>query len=83
MKKILVSVFVPTIEESYDIKIPINLQTRDVINLLQDTIKDLSGDSYVINKNAQLYEKNTGKLINLNNVVKYSGLQNGMSVLLF
>lgn len=83
MKKILVTVFVPTIEEQYDIKISINSDMKDIIELLQETIRDLSGNTYKIKNNALLYEKNTGKVINLNNVVKYSGLQNGSSVMLF
>jgi hypothetical protein len=82
MKKILVNVFVPLIDDSFDIKLPINLEMNDVMSLIQDAIVDLSDKSYVVNPNAVLYDKNTGLLINTNNIVKFSGLKNGSSVML-
>lgn len=83
MKKIIITIFVPNIEDEFDMKISINSNMKEVLDLIQKGIRELSGDTYVINPNALLYEKNTGKVINLNNVVKYSGLQNGSSVMLF
>lgn len=82
LNKITINVFVPLIDCSYDMNIPINLKMSDVIKLIQETIHDLSNGDYVINKNAKLYDKSTAKLINLNNIVKYSGLTNGACVML-
>ncbi len=82
MDKILITIYVLTIDESYDIKVPINALMQDVLDLVQDTIKDLSGGTYIPNPNARLYEKNSGLVINVHNIVKYSGLQNGSNLLL-
>ena len=83
MNKILITVFVPKIEEHFDLKIPINSEVKELVILLQQSIRELTGDVYVVDPNALLYDKITGKVINYNNIVKYSGLKNGSSVMLF
>ena len=81
MNKILISVYVLTIEEEYDMFIPINENMKNVLNLIQQTVNELSDGYYVINQNALLYNGIDGKIIN-NNIVKFSGLKNGSRVLL-
>ncbi len=82
MNKILISVYVLTIEEEYDMFIPINENMKNVLNLIQQTVNELSDGYYVINQNALLYNGIDGKIINNNNIVKFSGLKNGSRVLL-
>ena len=52
MNKILISVYVLTIEEEYDMFIPINENMKNVLNLIQQTVVELSDGYYVINQNA-------------------------------
>ncbi len=82
MDKILVSIYVLTIGEEYDMYIPINEKVSDVITLVQNTVKDMSGNFYQINANATLYSGIDGNIINSNNIVKFSGLTNGARLLL-
>lgn len=82
MNKILVTFYVPTIDEEYNLFIPINLKLSDALELIQQAIFDLSGEYYVINPNAVLIDSLEGKIINSNNVVKFSGLRNGSKVML-
>lgn len=82
MDKILVSVYVLTIGEEYNISIPINKSVKEVIHLMQKTIKDLSGGYYIENPNAILFDGIDGTVINFNNIVKFSGLKNGARLLL-
>lgn len=82
MNKIIINVFVPLIADSFDIKIPINLDMVTVLELIQDSIVELTDNQYISNPNAKLYDKNTACLINTNNIVKFSGLKNGASVML-
>lgn len=82
MNKILVTFYVPTIDEEYNLFIPINLKLSDALKLIQQAIFDLSGEYYVINSNAVLIDSLEGKIINSNNIVKFSGLRNGSKVML-
>ena len=82
MDKILISVYVLTIGEEYDMFIPINENVSVVIDLIQNTVKELSGNYYQINTKALLFNGIDGNVINSNNIVKFSGLTNGARLLL-
>ena len=82
MDKLLISVFVPLIDDTFNIQIPINLEMQEALSFIQTAVVDLSNKAYVVNPNAKLYDRNTGYLINTNNIVKFSGLKNGALVML-
>ena len=81
MNKILVTVYVLALDESYDVLLPINLKMEEVYDLIQNTISELSGNNYEKHDNVVLLTGN-GKLINNNNMVRLSGLTNGCRVVL-
>lgn len=81
MNKILITIYVLKIENQFDLMIPINLSVKEAIDLIQDAIVELSSNAYKKNANAILYDEE-GKNINLENIVKFSGLKNGSKVLL-
>ena len=82
MKKIYINLFIPTIDKNYDIELPINLEMKYVIEKIQNTINELTEGAYIVRNDIKLYDKNTGYLINMDNIVKYSGLKNGCSVMI-
>lgn len=81
MNKILITIYVLKIEKQFDLMIPINLSVKEAIDLIQDAIVELSANSYKKNMDAIIYDED-GKNINLENIVKFSGLKNGSKVLL-
>ena len=81
MNKILITVYVLGLEEEYDILVPINEAGKSALDMIQRTIEELSQGSYKYNPNAVLIDIN-GKIINLNNIIKFSGLCNGSKVLI-
>ena len=50
MDKILVSIYVLRIDETFDIYIPINKNAGEVLNLRQKEIVKLSNETYIINE---------------------------------
>lgn len=82
IKKVLVSIYVLTLDKTYDVKIPINLSVKETIYLIQTAITEMSKGAYNSNYQAKLYEGINGNLINSNNIVKYSGIKNGETLLL-
>lgn len=79
--KILVIVYAITLEEEYDIFLPVNLEMSNALKVIQQTINELSSGMYNINPKAVLYDSN-GNVINFNNTVRFSGLKNGCKVIL-
>ena len=83
MDKIFIDLFIPALDKSYNIELPINLEMKYVVEKIQDALIELTDGSYISKSDVSLFDKNTGCLINLNNIVKYSGLKNGSSILFF
>lgn len=82
MNKILIEVYVPTIEKRYDILLPINKKVKSVIILLSKAIKELTDGAYIIKNNSFLCDKTSGMIYNPEAIIKESGLKNGSEVLL-
>lgn len=82
MNKILITVFVVSLNEEYDIFIPIGLKVNEIIDIIQDSLYELSNNNFQKKENIDLYTS-TGLLINKNNIVKFSGLKNGVKLLLY
>jgi len=82
MRNIYINIFVPSLDRNFNIELPINLEMQYVLKEIQTAIKELSDGTYIVNPKAKLYDKSSGKLINLSNIVKFSGLTNGCSVML-
>lgn len=83
MREILVSVFVLSIGEEYDVFLPIDMKVIQVINLIQKSIVELSNGDYVVkNDNEIILTNEEGKVINPNNIVKFSGLKNGCKIMM-
>ena len=81
MKKILVTIYVLSLQQEFDVFIPIAMNMKDAISLIQDSIVKLSNENYQKKDNVMLFDED-GKIINLNNKAKFSGLNNGSKVIL-
>ena len=74
--KILVTISIPLLDESYDIFIPVNKKVGTIKNTIIESIKNLQ------NKNYLLMNKDDCKIIDENVYVKNSGIQNGSKLIL-
>jgi hypothetical protein len=81
MDKILVSIYVASLDEYYDVFLPINLKLSEALDLVQNTITELSSGNYQKHSNAVLLNSDA-KVLNNNNVVRLSGFTNGCRVVL-
>lgn len=81
MTNILVTIYVLSLDESYDLLLPINVKVVDVLDMIQNTLIEMSSNNYVKHDNACLINID-GNVINNNNLVRLSGLKNGCKVVL-
>ena len=79
--KILITVIVPTIEEKYDIYIPVSKSIKTTKKLLVKTINELSGGHYPEKDNYTLMSSN-GEVFRLSSTIKESGIKNGDKIIL-
>ncbi len=81
MNNILVTIYVLSLDESYDLLLPINLKVEEVLEMIQNTLYEMSSNNYVKHDKAYLINID-GNIINNNNLVRLSGLKNGCKVVL-
>ena len=82
MNKVLVKVYVPTIEEIYDVWIPAHKKIGNIIYLLVKAINELSNGDYEPSKVPQLYDKLTAEEYDVNLIVKESTIRSGTELIL-
>ncbi len=82
MNKILVKLYVPMIEEQYDVWIPINKKVYKVIKLLTKAVDEFSGGYYKPANTPMLYEKLTAREYDINLTIKENNIKNGAEIIL-
>lgn len=83
MNKVIVKLYVPSINNNFDIKLPLNKKIYNVIILLLKGINDLNeNDEYKPERIPMLYNKETGECYNLNIKVKETNIVNGTELVL-
>lgn len=80
--KILVDVFVPTINQSYNIFIPVNKSVGEILHILNKAINELTEGEFPISNNLSLINLNTGTIYNLEYSVKSNKILNGSKLIL-
>jgi len=82
MNKILIIVYIPLIEQEYDIYIPINKKIGTIKNTIIKSIVELSDGNIKNTSNLKLYDKETTNIYDNNIMVKDSGIKNGSKLIL-
>lgn len=80
--EILVRLYVPMLDEQYDIWIPVNKRVHTIIKLFVEAIKDLTKGYYVPNKLPKLYDKTTAKAFDMNLKIIDTDIRNGSELIL-
>lgn len=80
--KVLVKLIVPEIDKTYDLYLPINKKIGNIINLLNETISELSGGELPISKSNSLYNVDTKEKYNSDILLANTTIRNGTRLVL-
>ena len=80
--KVLLEVYIPSIEKEYDIFVPVNKKIGTIKKMIEIGIKDLTDDVYSISKDTNLYSKDAGNMYDVNVSLIDTDLKNGSRVIL-
>lgn len=80
--KILLEVYIPSIEKEYDIFVPVNKKIGTIKKMIEAGIKDLTDDVYSISDDTNLYSKDTGNMYDVNVSLIDTDLKNGSRIIL-
>ena len=82
MNKILVEVYIPTIEKKYDVLLPVNKKINQIKYLLVKAINELCGVYYKTKSMTIIYYKLTAKPYDINLNLIDSDIRNGTELIL-
>lgn len=80
--KVLIKLYVPEIEEVYEMYIPINKTVGEIAELLSKLVNDLS-KVYPIKKNASLCNRFSGIIYEKSNPILKTDIRNGTELIIF
>ena len=80
--KILLEVYIPSIEKEYDIFVPVNKKIGTIKKMIETGIIDLTDDVYSISDDTNLYSKDTGNMYDVNIKLIDTDLKNGSRIIL-
>ena len=83
MDKVVVKLYVPFIEEAYDVKIPLFLTVGEIIPLLTKSIATLSDGRFYVKGNEILCVKEKNILLDYRHYLYEYGIRNGDMLVLF
>jgi len=80
--KVLVELIVPSLDEVYNVYIPINKKVGNIIQLLNKSLFDLTNGLFLPSDTNFLYD-NEGERYDINLLVRETNIRNGTSIVLF
>ncbi len=82
MNEVLVKLYVPTIDEQYDIWIPVNKKIHTIISLLVKSVNELTKGYYLPDKTPYLYDKINAMVFDINVRVIDTEIRNGTELIM-
>jgi hypothetical protein len=82
MDKVLVEIFLPAANMSFDVYLPIKRRMSEVMPLINKVISDLSEGKYQATDDAVLYERKSGVVCDVNSTIEKLGIKNGSQLML-
>lgn len=79
--KVIIELLIPEIDEKYDVFIPINKKIGNIIMLLNESIRELSNDSFPISNYNQLINRDTLQIYEADTLIKNTDIRNGTKII--
>ena len=80
--KINVDILVPTINENFNLFIPVNKTVGEIIKIINLSINEITKGEFPISNNLSLIDLNTGVIYDCNYSVKSNKILNGSKLIL-
>jgi hypothetical protein len=80
--KVLVKLIIPEIDQEYDVILPINKKIGNIINLLNESIDELSSGELVKSKSNKLYNAITNEKYSPDILLANTNIRNGTILIL-
>lgn len=83
MKKILIGISVPSIQESFDLLVPVNMQIRELSGLIAKGLEQVTDGHFMRSGRELLCLKEPERLLSLTATLENYGITDGDKLILF
>lgn len=80
--KVLVELYVPSIDEIYNLYLPVNRKIGNIIVLLNKSLFELTDGTFIGDDSTLLYNRSTGERYSVNVTLRETNIRNGSSLVL-
>ena len=81
--KILIKLFLPELEQSYEMYIPVNRTVGQVIELMNKVVNDITLNIYPVKEGLQLMNRRDNTLYDYNELIRNTSIRNGTELVMF
>lgn len=82
MDKVLVEIYVPGMEQEFDMWLPIHKKIGNIVNLLLKSLNEMSENNVITSDAPLLYNMESAFPYNLNLMLKDTDIKNGTKLIL-
>ncbi|MBR5278284.1 MAG: methyltransferase [Clostridia bacterium] len=82
MDKVAVEIYVPSINETFDMFIPLRSPMYEVSELIKRAVSELSDGGFIATRDTAICYRESGEIININMSVFQLGIKNGSKLML-
>jgi len=82
MEKVLINIFVPALNRTFEVFIPLRSPMHEVLELIKKAVTELSDGRMVMDESTTLCHREDGTIININLSVYELGIKNGSKLML-
>ncbi len=82
MDKIIVEVFFPSLQRSFDIEIPVKMRFHLIADLIEQSVSSISGGQYTPSGEALLCDRESGTVFDINRSPDDQCLYNGSKLMI-
>ncbi len=80
--KVLVELFVPSIDEVFNLYLPVNRKIGNIIGLLNKSLFELTNGAFVGDEKTCLYNRMTGEQYRMDIILRETNIRHGASLIL-
>ena len=82
MDKVLVEIYIPALDVSFDVFVPLQSQMSEVLELIKKAATEMSDGRFIADKNTAICHREDGTIININLSVFELEIRNGSKLML-
>ena len=82
MDKVLIDIFLPAINRSFEVYIPLDSKFYEITPLVSKMLSELSNGLFISGDDSILYERKTGNILNINMSASQLNIKNGDNLML-